>query len=79
MELDTNPTKPTKCVRLIENSDLPRVDCIYIYINLIVINILVIARMTLLICYTNYYGAHVFFLPGAHSMLKPALIVIYYY
>ena len=22
MELDTNPTKPTKCVRLIENSDL---------------------------------------------------------
>ena len=31
--------------------------------------------MTLLICYTNYYGAHVFFLPGAHSMLKPALSV----
>ena len=31
--------------------------------------------MTLLICYTNYYGAHVFFLPGAHSMLKPALTV----
>ena len=29
--------------------------------------------MTLLISYTNYYGAHVFFLPGAHSMLKPAL------
>ena len=22
MELDTNPTKPTKCVRLIEKSDL---------------------------------------------------------
>ena len=21
----------------------------------------------------NYYGAHAFFLPGAHSMLKPAL------
>ena len=30
--------------------------------------------MTLLISYTNYYGAYVFFLPGAHSMLKPALI-----
>ena len=29
--------------------------------------------MTLLICYKNYYGAHVFFLPGAQSMLKPAL------
>ena len=29
--------------------------------------------MTLLISYKNYYGAHVFFLPGAHSMLKPAL------
>ena len=33
--------------------------------------------MTLLICYTNYYGAHVFFLPGAHSMLKPALLETY--
>ena len=22
MELDTNPTKPTKCVRIIDNSDL---------------------------------------------------------
>ena len=32
MDLDTNPTKLTKCVRLIENSDLPRVDCIYNYI-----------------------------------------------
>ena len=31
--------------------------------------------MTLLICYTNYYGTHVFFLPGAHIMLKPALLV----
>ena len=49
---------------------------LYIYKNVIVINILVIDRMTLLISYTNYYGAHVFFLPGAHSMLKPALLVI---
>ena len=32
MELDTNPNKPTKCVRLIEKSDLPIVDCIYVYI-----------------------------------------------
>ena len=31
--------------------------------------------MTLLIFYTSYYGAHVFFLPGAHSMLKPALYI----
>ena len=31
--------------------------------------------MTLLICYTNYYGAHVFFFARAHSMLKPALTV----
>ena len=32
--------------------------------------------MTLLICYTNYYGAHVFFLPWTQSMLKPALPII---
>ena len=35
MELDTNPTKPTKCIRLSRSptypySDLPRVDCINI-------------------------------------------------
>ena len=35
--------------------------------------------MTLLICYKNYYGAHVFFLPGAQSMLKPALIILDYH
>ena len=23
----------------------------------------------------HYYGAHTFYLPGAHSMLKPALMV----
>ena len=34
--------------------------------------------MTLLICYKNYYGAHVFFLRGAQSMLKPALTYTYY-
>ena len=34
--------------------------------------------MTLLICYKNYYGAHVFFLPGAHSMLKTALYMPIY-
>ena len=34
--------------------------------------------MTLLISYKNYYGAHVFFLPGAHSMLKPALYIMNY-
>ena len=35
--------------------------------------------MTLLICYKNYYGAHVFFLPGAQSMLKPALNTLLLY
>ena len=40
------------------------------------IYILVISRMAHLICY-EILGAHTFFLPGTHSMLKPALYIIY--
>ena len=38
---------------------------------------LVINRMSLLICYKIIMGPMLFFLPGAHSMLKPALYVLH--